>query len=193
VGETVAAKIARQLEESKQRPFARVLFGMGVRNVGRQVAEVLVQHFGSLDALKAASQEDLEVIDGVGPVIARTIIEFFATEQNNELCNRLKALGLKLEAEEAAFAQDGQGAAILPLQGLSFVLTGSLEHHVREDAEEALRALGAKTPGSVSSKTSYVIAGPGAGSKLQKAEKLGIPILDEAALEHILATGALPE
>jgi len=96
-----------------------------------------------------------------------------------------------LGAEGAEGADPGPRAS-LPLQGLSFVLTGALEHHVRDDAEEALRALGAKTPGSVSSKTSYVIAGPGAGSKLQKAEKLGIPILDESDLERLLEMGMPP-
>ncbi|MCL2530078.1 MAG: NAD-dependent DNA ligase LigA [Coriobacteriia bacterium] len=191
VGDTVAAKVVAQIAESKGRPFARVLFGVGIRNVGKQVAEIIVGHFGSFEALVAAGQEDLEVIDGVGPIIAHTIIEFIATEQNQNLFKRLGELGLNLEDSSAHAGQDAS-AAPLPLSGLSFVLTGSLQRFVRDEAEAALRALGAKTPGSVSSKTSYVVAGPGAGSKLQKAEKLGIPVLDEAALEDILTLGVLP-
>lgn len=189
VGDTVAAKIVEQVVESKKRPYARVLFGLGIRNVGKQVAEIITQEFSSIEALQQASQEDLEVVEGVGPVIACTVQEFLSTRQNQDLIAQLRELGLQLEAEgDSLSASDGP----LPLQGLTFVLTGSLEHHVRDEAEEALRALGAKTAGSVSGKTSYVIAGPGAGSKLTKAESLGIPVLDEAALEYILATGEVP-
>ncbi|MDR1358021.1 MAG: NAD-dependent DNA ligase LigA, partial [Coriobacteriales bacterium] len=188
VGPTVAAKIMAQLAASKEQSFARVLFGLGIRNVGRQVAEIVAQHFGTIEALLEADRETLEVVEGIGPIIARTLEEFLATEQNQELLRRLKARGLQLQTTGAA-----PDAAELPLQGLTFVLTGTLEHHAREDAEEALRALGAKATGSVSGKTSYVVAGPGAGSKLQKAEKLGVPVLDEAALDTILATGTVPE
>lgn len=195
VGTTVASKIHAQIEASKQRPFARVLFGMGIRNVGKQLAETLALESGSLKALQAATKEDLEGIEGVGPIVARTVIEFLATEQNRDLLKRLEAVGLRLEEEQAgaggAGAASGGSDTALPLQGFSFVLSGTLEHHVRDEAEAALRALGAKTPGSVSAKTSYVIAGPGAGSKLQKAEKLGIPVLTEADLERILATGEI--
>ena len=187
VGNTVAAKVIDQITASKEQPFARVLFGIGIRNVGKQVAEVIAGQLGSLDALQQTTQGDLEVIEGVGPVIARTIIEFVGTEQNKELLERLKTLGLQLEMQKRSV----DDAALLPLQGLTFVLTGTLERHIRGDAEAALRDLGAKTSGSVSAKTSYVIAGPGAGSKLQKAKSLGIPVLDEAALEQILSTGRL--
>lgn len=191
IGDTVAAKVIAQIDESRKRPFARVLFGMGIRNVGKQVAEVIAQHIGSLEALRQARQEDLEVIEGIGPVIARTVVEFMATEQNRDLMERLKATGLQLAAPEASGA-DGADHPAKPLQGLTFVLTGTLENHVRGEAEEQLRALGAKTSSSVSSKTSYVVAGPGAGSKLQKAQGLGVPVLGEGDLEGILRTGRVP-
>ncbi len=195
VGETIATKVVAQIAVSKERPFARVLFGLGVRNVGKQVAEIITQHFGSLEALQTAQAEDLEVIEGVGPVIATTLVEFMSTKQNQDLLLRLKQAGLQLESNTATVNDldtAGTGGTSLPLRGLTFVLTGTLEHHVRDEAEEALRALGAKTSGSVSSKTSYVIAGPGAGSKLQKAQTLSIPVLDETALNHILSTGEVP-
>lgn len=189
VGSTVAAKVKAQIEASKERPFARVIFGLGIRNVGKQVAEIVVQHFGSLSALQNAGQEDLEGIEGVGPVIARTVVEFMATEQNQELLGRLEALGLRMQCEQPPAQANGE----LPLRGLTFVLTGTLEHHVRSEAEEALRTLGAKTAGSVSAKTSFVVAGPGAGSKLQKAQQLGIPVLDEDELRRILEAGTVPK
>jgi len=203
VGNTVAAKVIAQIQASTQRPFARVLFGLGIRNVGRQVAEILVQNHGSLEALAAAKQEDLEVIDGVGPVIAHTLKEFLNTKHNQDLLKRLSERGLCLKEESglgAGGSATGLGVAgeagagnTLPLLGMSFVLTGTLVELTRNEAEEALRALGAKTPGSVSSKTSYIVAGPGAGSKLHKAEKLNIPVLSEEDLLNILSKEELPD
>lgn len=196
VGNTVAKKIVEQISLSKERPFARVLFGLGIRNVGKQVAEVIVQQFNSMEALKQAHEEDLEAIEGVGPVIARTLIEFLQTQQNQALIDRLEQEGLQLQSTRSTSGVSAVQLSLeldenapLPLEGLTFVLTGSLEHHVRDEAEEALRALGAKTSSSVSGKTSYVIAGPGAGSKLKKAQTLNIPVLDESDLETILKTG----
>jgi DNA ligase (NAD+) len=203
LGETVAAKIYEQIQASKTRPFARVLFGLGVRNVGKTVADTICRAFPSADALTAATEEDLTQIEGVGPVIARTVVQFFATPDNRRLVEDLKAAGLTLERRVGVAGVAGVGAASADgaatgeeppqtLAGLTFVLTGSLERHTRDEAEEILRSLGAKASGSVSAKTSYVVAGPGAGSKLTKAQQLGVPILDEAALDHILATGEPP-
>jgi DNA ligase (NAD+) len=189
VGKTIAVKTMAQIDESRNRPFARVLFGLGVRNVGKQVAELLAAHTGSIDALAAAPAEELEAIEGVGPVIARTVAEFFASEQNAHIVERLRAAGVTLALSPAE--QEAQEAP-KPLAGLTFVLTGSLERHVRSEAEAALKALGAKASGSVSAKTSYVVAGPGAGSKLEKAQKLGVRVLGEDDLEQILATGEAP-
>jgi DNA ligase (NAD+) len=187
VGQTIALKIVDAIAASRQRPFARVLFALGIRNVGKQVAEVLANRWPSAEALMQASAEDLCEADGIGPVIAHSVIEFFATPQNLQLVERLRTAGLQLASVALDAAEKPQSLA-----GLTFVLTGTLEHGPRDGAEAQLRAWGAKTAGSVSSKTSYVVAGPGAGSKLAKAQQLGIPVLDEAALLRVIATGEPP-
>ncbi|MDR1014504.1 MAG: NAD-dependent DNA ligase LigA [Coriobacteriales bacterium] len=207
LGETVARKLYEQIQASKGRPFARVLFGLGVRNVGKTVAETICRQYPSVDTLAAVTEEELTQIEGVGPVIAHDVVHFFATPDNRRLVEGLKALGLSLARRAAGGGAGGAGAdgmggdagagddAERPqtLAGLGFVLTGTLEHHTRDEAEDLLRSWGAKASGSVSSKTSYVVAGPGAGSKLAKAQALGIPVLDEAALDLILETGIVPQ
>ncbi len=187
VGKVVAKKIMAQVEESKERGLGRVLFGIGIRHVGANVGMVLAQHFGSLESLVLASEEDIAAVEGVGPKIATSVREFLDTEQNVAVLERLRAAGVRL-SEERAVAQD----APQPLAGHTFVLTGSLEKFTRKAAGDALKALGAKVTGSVSKRTSFVVAGAAAGSKLTKAEQLGIPVLDEDALEQILQTGELP-
>jgi len=190
LGDVVAPKLYEQIQASKSRPFARVLFGLGVRNVGKTVAETICREFPSIGQLMDAGEEDLTQIEGVGPVIAQTVIQFFKTPDNVRLVEELQAAGLTLARDLV-----GEGSADerpQTLSGLTFVLTGTLENYSRGEAEELLRALGAKASGSVSAKTSYVVAGPNAGSKLTKAQQLGIPVLDEAALEQILQTGQTP-
>jgi DNA ligase (NAD+) len=182
VGSVVAQKIYAQIQESKTRPFARVLFGLGVRNVGKTVAELITRRFNTIDALAAASEEELTLIDGIGPVIARTVIEYLTTPANQHLIVRLQQAGL-------SFEQDVTSQKPQTLAGLTFVLTGSLEKYGRSEAETLLKQYGAKASGSVSAKTSYVVAGPNAGSKLTKARELGIPVLDELQLERIIKTG----
>ncbi|MCL2756972.1 MAG: NAD-dependent DNA ligase LigA, partial [Coriobacteriia bacterium] len=191
VGPVIAAKLVEQIKKSTERPFARVLFGLGVRNIGKQVAELIVAQYPSVESIIAASEEDFCAIDGVGPVIAHTLVEFFANSQNLMLVNKLRSARVQLTAQSSLGSQTA-GAQPRSLAGLSFVLTGSLERYPREEAEELLRGWGAKTSSSVSAKTSYVVAGPGAGSKLNKAISLNIPILDEAALLRIIETGQLP-
>jgi DNA ligase (NAD+) len=190
VGQTVAAKVVEQIQASKSQTFARVLFGLGIRNVGKHVAELIVKRFPSIDALSTASEEALCDIEGVGPVIAQTIVEFFQTPANIRLIKRLSDVGVNMvDADQAArLATSGAAGASDdgPLSGLTFVLTGTLENHTRDEAEEMLRALGAKAAGSVSKKTSYVVAGPNAGSKLDKAVSLGVPVLNEEQLDSIL-------
>ena len=186
VGKVIAAKVMAQVEESRGRGLARVLFGLGIRHVGEQVARSLAAEFGSLDRLQAADEERIAAVDGVGPKIARSVREFLAVPENVAVLERLREARVSLEEERPAEERPQT------LAGLTFVLTGTLERHTRDEAKAALQALGAKVSGSVSKKTSFVVAGAAAGSKLTKAESLGVPVLDEAALDHILATGEVP-
>lgn len=200
VGAKIAGKIVDELTASKARSLGRVLFALGIRHVGKSVGEVIARRFLTIDALAAASEEDIAGVDGVGPKIAQSVRQFLSVPENLAVLDRLRTAGLTLEedlsaeaartAAETGVAEDL--AASQPLAGLTFVLTGTLENRTRDEAGAALKALGAKVTGSVSKKTSYVVAGPGAGSKLTKAESLGVPVLDEAALEQVLATGTVP-
>jgi len=193
VGAVIAKKLVAQIQESTRQPFARVLFGLGIRNVGKQVAELITARYPSANALMTAPEDKLQNLDGVGAIIATSIVDFFKAPQNLKLIEKLRAAGLQLELSDEAAAEQAAAAKPQTLAGLTFVLTGSLEVHSREEAEALLRARGAKTSGSVSAKTSYVVAGPKAGSKLTKAQSLGIPILDEEALLAIIETGVVPE
>ena len=185
LGYLVAAKLVQQIAASKQRPLPRLLFGLGIRNVGKTVAEDLTRVFTSIDQLAGAGAEDLCQINGVGPVIAQSILQFFAEPRNRQLLSRLAEAGLNMGSDQPAQASDQPGTA-LPLAGLTFVLTGSLQSMTREQAESQLKALGARTSSSVSGKTSYVVAAENAGSKLTRAQELGIPVLDEAGLQEML-------
>lgn len=201
VGHTIAGKVMDELVRSKAQPLSRVLFALGIRHVGKSVAEVLAQRFLTIDALAAASEEDIAACEGIGPKIAASVREFLSVSENLEVLQRLREAGLALEENlGAAVAQaaqetgvDADLAAGQPLDGLTFVLTGTLVNRTRDEAGAALKLLGAKVSGSVSKKTSYLVAGPKAGSKLTKAESLGVPVLDEEALERILATGEVPQ
>lgn len=181
-----ARKAIDQIEASKDQPFADVLFGIGIRNVGKTTAADLASAFGSIDALKDAGIEQLSAVNGVGEVVAQGIVDFFATAENVDFVERLRAAGLQMERDAS---QDKPQT----LAGLTFVLTGTLERYDRNAAQDLLRAYGAKCSGSVSKKTSYVVAGPGAGSKLAKANELGVPVLDEDALVAIIETGQPPQ
>lgn len=201
VGHTIAGKVMDELVRSKAQPLSRVLFALGIRHVGKSVAEVLAQRFLTIDTLAAASEEDIAACEGIGPKIAASVREFLSVPENLEVLQRLREAGLALEENlGAAVAQaaqetgvDADLAAGQPLDGLTFVLTGTLVNRMRDEAGAALKLLGAKVSGSVSKKTSYLVAGPKAGSKLTKAESLGVPVLDEEALERILATGEVPQ
>lgn len=201
VGHTIAGKVMDELVRSKAQPLSRVLFALGIRHVGKSVAEVLAQRFLTIDILAAASEEDIAACEGIGPKIAASVREFLSVPENLEVLQRLREAGLALEENlGVAVAQaaqetgvDADLAAGQPLDGLTFVLTGTLVNRTRDEAGAALKLLGAKVSGSVSKKTSYLVAGPKAGSKLTKAESLGVPVLDEEALERILATGEVPQ
>lgn len=184
-GQKNATKAIEQIEASKQRPFENLLFAIGIRNIGKTTAEALAKAFKTMNALMDASEPQLCQVDGIGEVVAEGIREFFDTQDNRDLIERLREVGLQMAIDES-------DAKPQTLAGLTFVLTGSLERYDRTTAEELLREYGAKTSGSVSKKTSYVVAGPGAGSKLRKAEELGIPVLDEDALVQIIDTGEVP-
>ena len=186
VGHTIAKKVMAKVEESKTRGLGRVLFGIGMRHVGANVAELLAQEFGSIQALATAPVEKIAEIPGIGPKIAESVHEFFSIPENVAVIERLRQAGVMLEEEKP------ENELPQTLAGLTFVLTGTLEHFTRDEAGAQLKAMGAKVSGSVSKKTSFVVAGEAAGSKLTKAESLGVPVLDEAALQQILETGQAP-
>ncbi len=186
LGATMAQKVVGNIQGSRSKPFSRVLFGLGIRHVGKTVAEAVAGAFRSIDALVAADEQDIAQVDGVGPQIAHSIAEFLSVPENLAVIDRLRAAGVQLEQREAP-----QGSE-LPLKGLTFVLTGTLRRWTREEAGDAMRALGAKVTGSVSGRTSYVVAGEAAGSKLTKARELGVAVLDEDDLARLLATGEIP-
>lgn len=185
MGERSAANVLAALEHSKATSLPRLLFALGIPDVGETTARALAQQFGTLDALAAAHVEAIMQTPDVGPVSAGALVEFFAATGNRKLIAALRDQGVHWPDIETLGTN-------LPLAGLTFVLTGVLAQFKREQAEEALRELGAKTAGSVSKRTSYVVAGADAGTKLTKAESLGVRILDEAALATILSTKKPP-
>jgi DNA ligase (NAD+) len=169
-----------EIEASKKAGLARVLMGLGIRFVGERTAELLAEEFGSMDALRAANTEELERVEEVGPRISQSILEFFADKENCDLVKRLAEAGVDMTAEKRERSAQ--------LAGLTFVLTGTLPTLTRDEAKKKIEAAGGKTAGSVSKKTSYVVAGEEAGSKLDKAHELKVPVLDEAGLLALLET-----
>ncbi|WP_260706499.1 NAD-dependent DNA ligase LigA [Edaphobacter flagellatus] len=180
VGEKTADALLAQIGRSKEAGLARVLLGLGIRFVGERTAQLLAEHFGSMTALMEASVEDLEAVNEVGPKVAQAIVDFFAIRKNQHLVKELAALGLVMTAEKRVV-----GTA---MAGMTFVLTGTLPTLTRDEAKSMIEAAGGKVSGSVSKKTSFVVAGEEAGSKLEKAEQLGVKVLDEAALLEMLKT-----
>jgi DNA ligase (NAD+) len=178
VGEKTADALLAQIEQSKSAGLARVLLGLGIRFVGERTAQLLAEHFGSMGELMNASAEELEAVNEVGPKVAQAIVEFFAVEKNLQLVRDLESLGLTFTAEKRVTTST--------LEGLTFVLTGTLPNLTRETAKERIESAGGKVSGSVSKKTSYVVAGEEAGSKLDKANSLGVSVIDEAGLLTLL-------
>ncbi len=173
-----AHALLAEIARSRQAPLARVLMGLGIRFVGTRTAELLAETFGDMDALMAASREDLERVPEVGPRVAEAVREFFDLPANRELIERLRTAGLNFAAEKKVRSSK--------LEGKSFVLTGTLPTLTREEATERIERAGGRVIGSVSKKTSYIVAGDDAGSKLDKARTLGVPIVDEAGLLELL-------
>jgi DNA ligase (NAD+) len=176
--EKSARTLLEEIDGSRKAGLARVLMGLGIRFVGERTAELLAEEFGSMDTLMAASAEELERVEEVGPRISQAILEFFRQEANQELVQALKTAGVEMTAEKKVRSRQ--------LEGLTFVLTGTLPTLSREEAKKRIEDAGGKTAGSVSKKTSYVVAGEEAGSKLDKAQALKVPVIDEAGLLAML-------
>ena len=172
-----AKVLLSQLEASKDRPLWRVLVALSIRHVGPTAAQALARHFGSMEAIRAASIEELASVEGVGPVIAEALHEWFAVGWHADVVDKWAAAGVRMADERS----DEPG----PLTGKTIVITGTLSGWSRDDLTEKLQALGAKVTGSVSGKTDYLIAGENAGSKYAKAEKLGVPILTEERIGEL--------
>lgn len=185
-GQTSVDNLREAVEASKERGLGPLLVGLGIRHLGGTTSQLLARSMGSIDRIIEASEEEIAAIEGVGPIIAASVREFFDNPANVEVVRRLQAAGVDTT---------GPAAPQLPqvLEGRSVVVTGTLEGYSRDGAEEAIKARGGKSPGSVSKKTTAVVVGEGPGaSKVTKAEELGIPTIDEAAFEHLLETGELP-
>lgn len=185
MGPQLAQKLVGAIAASQTRPWAAVLYGLGIRHVGTVNAKTLAQHFPSVAALAAAPSDRLASIDGIGPEIAQAVSQWFTNPANQTLIERLQQAGLTL-------ASSGPPAATAahPLAGKTFVLTGTLPHLSRPQATAKIEAAGGKVVSSVSQVTDYVVAGDKAGSKLTRAEKLGLTILDESALLHLISRGS---
>ncbi|MEU2585181.1 NAD-dependent DNA ligase LigA [Streptomyces avermitilis] len=169
---------------AKERPLARILTGLSIRHVGPVAAEALARAFRSIDRIDQASEEELKDTDGVGPIVAAAVKQWFAEDWHREIIRKWKAAGVRMEDERS-----GEDEGPRPLEGLTVVVTGTLEHHTRDGAKEALQSRGAKVTGSVSKKTSFVVVGDNPGSKYDKAMQLKVPVLNEAGFAVLLEQG----
>jgi DNA ligase (NAD+) len=185
LGPKAAQTLLDQIDDSKQRGLARVIMGLGIRFVGERTAELLAEEFGSIEELELASAEKLEQVEEVGPRISQAILEFFSQAANKHLISSLRKADVYMKAEKKQRTET--------LNGLTFVITGTLPTLSRDEVKKRIEDAGGKTAGSVSKKTSYVVAGEEAGSKLEKARELKIPILDEAALLVMLSAETTPK
>jgi len=184
MGTRSAQLLVDAIDASKQRPLWRVLVGLGINHVGPTAAQALARSFADLDAIATATEESLTAVDGVGPIIALSIGKWFTIDRNRRLVVRLRDAGVNLAGETGSAGVDLLDDSLV---GLTFVLTGSLERLSRDEAAAAIAASGGKVTSSVSKRTSYVVAGESPGSKLTKAEELGVAILDEDAFERLLS------
>lgn len=188
-GEKNAAKVVAQIERSRTNELWRLIYGLGIRHVGERAAQVLADAFGSMDALGAATAEQLQQIREIGPVLAASVRTWFDEPRNRALVERLGASGVRMEIpDDARAARQVEG----PLTGKTYVLTGTLQSMTRDDATLAIERLGGKVTGSVSRKTTAVIVGSDAGSKADKARELGVPTLDEPAFIALIEGTSWP-
>ena len=190
--EKKAQRLLAGIDEARTRPLSRLLFGMGIRHVGSTVAELLAMHYASLHALGEAGVDELAAIDGVGPIIAQSVFDWFKADDNRALVERLRAVGVntqRLPSEPVFSHEPTQG----PLAGKAFVITGTLPGVSRSDAAAAIKAAGGRVASSVSKKTDYLVAGSSAGSKLDKATKLGVEVLDWEGAQALIGAAAGPD
>jgi DNA ligase (NAD+) len=180
MGRKSAENLRKEIEASRSLEFWRLLFGIGIRHVGERTAQILARHFGSIEALERASEEDLERVFEIGPKLAESVYNFLRQPENRALIERLRAAGLSMKADSEAPSSDHA------LSGKTFVLTGALDTMTREEATALIEARGGRVSSSVSKKTSFVVAGQDAGSKLDKARHLGVEILDEQQFRAML-------
>jgi len=178
MGKKSADNILREIENSKRLPLERVIYGLGIRFVGERTAQFLAEHFGSIDTLMSASEEELQEVNEIGPSVSASIREFFDEPKNVALVERLGEAGLRFTGEKK---QRGTSLA-----GKTFVLTGTLERHTRDQAKKLIEDAGGKVAASVSKKTDYVVAGAEAGSKLDKARELGVLVIGENEMEELV-------
>jgi DNA ligase (NAD+) len=185
MGEKSAQSLLDEIEQSKQAGLARLLLALGIRFVGERTAQLLAAHFGSMDELINAPAEKLEEVNEVGPRVAQAIVEFFAEQRNRELIDKLQGLKVGMTAEKKVTTSI--------LAGLTFVLTGTLPTLTREAAKDLIESAGGRVSGSISKKTSYLVAGEDSGSKLDRARALNVPVLDEPSLRALLNPSPHPE
>ncbi|WP_326773989.1 NAD-dependent DNA ligase LigA [Streptomyces sp. NBC_01445] len=179
-----ALSMLENIAAAKERPLARIITGLSVRHVGPVAAEALAREFRSIDRIEQATEEELAATDGVGPIIAASLKQWFAEDWHREILRKWRAAGVRMEEEGA-----GEDQGPRPLEGLTVVVTGTLEHHTRDGAKEALQSRGAKVTGSVSKKTSFVVVGDNPGSKYDKAMQLKVPVLNEDGFAVLLEQG----
>ena len=180
MAEKSAQNLVDAIDASRRTTLGRFIFALGIRNVGEATAKDFARYFGRLDALMAASEEQLQQVPDVGPVVAASAAHFFAQPHNREVIEELRSAGIVWPEGES------NAAVTSAIAGLTFVLTGTLPSLSRDEAKDRIEALGGKVAGSVSKKTHYVVAGSEAGSKLEKALVLGVPVIDEAQLMELL-------
>jgi DNA ligase (NAD+) len=178
MGAKSAANLVDAIEHSKSIPFARFLYALGIRHAGEHVAALLADHFDDLAAIVKSSREELEAIDGIGPIVAESIVNYFKHDENRHIIDQIFDCGIKLETADRATTHE--------LNGQVFVLTGSLQSFTRAQAKARIEAAGGRVSGSVSGKTDYVVAGESPGSKLARAKELGVTVIDEAAFKKLL-------
>ena len=181
MGDKLATRIMDNMEASKSRPLSRVIFALGILHIGSEMADLLTQHFHSIDEIAAATEEQLTDVPGIGPKITASVVTYFGVDNNREVIQKLRAAGVKLEQE----APSGE-AADLPLKGKTFCLTGTLSSTSRSKVEARIKALGGSTSSNVTRKTTYLVVGADPGSKLDAANRLGIEVLDEGQLLELL-------